>query len=125
MQKYSQQDRNTFAKLLTTVILSSEIIGFAVFGAVVRISFKLPTTLRQSYSIYDAVESADARILLPFKGPSSWVTANASVDVLPTCSATLQDNALPPGNLPRWTLPTNNTDLQHFVSNQVWQVTWA
>jgi hypothetical protein len=112
----------------------------ATMGLVYMMSFlatrDLPTSLRSAYTIYNDIQNAPARPLLPYKYSIGTLrsdvsmlsndTTAAEADML-VCGAavTKLTGYVPPVDIPRWALPTNSTGLDTFMKNQVRMPVWT
>lgn len=125
LQRY-QRKANVASIHLATVIVTLQVLAVGSYLLSARATFRLPSALRQPYQIYNALEDASVRPLLPFKVAPPLVTADSDalsedeVSELLTCGVDVTQPAfVPPADIPRWALPTNNTGLNDLWRNQV------
>jgi hypothetical protein len=108
--------------LLDSWILATQLAGVLVYCASLWARVRLPSSLPQSYSIYNDLADAPARPLLPHKQDIGYVLANATgysgLDGLIECGVDIT-SVVPPADIPRWALKTDNTGLNSLVQRKV------
>ena len=107
-------------------LLCTQLLALSPLLQAIWLTYRLPEHVDQRYDIYQGVDAAPARILLPTKTSDFSVLAtdagsisDAGPDVaeqLPYCGG-IQHGSLDytPTNLPLWTLPTDESGLNGFM----------
>lgn len=122
-QKY-QKKKGRFKLYVDSAVLIFQLLGLYYYFLAYQATQNLPPSLRQSYAIYNDLEDAPARPLLPFKLAGDLFenlpSPNSTDENVLECGVALSDDGFtPPVDIPRWSLPTNSTGLDAFVDNQV------
>lgn len=124
MQRY-QKSESLGTIILNVAVLICQINAALVFFEGLGAVDALPPSLRAAYNIYNAVDTAPARPLLPFKRYSDALLVDTDynltgVDLLPCGTGGVgAAGTVAPVLAPRWALETNNAGFDEFFENQV------
>lgn len=124
MQAYLRSDKGML--YLNAFTAGCQLIALGAFVLTILYTDMLPSSLRQRYAIYNDLEGADARPLLPHKAvpegvagnDSGWLAAGSGGE-LECGGGLIGATFVPPADVPRWALPTDPAGLDRLYQNQV------
>ena len=113
--------------LIIPLIVLCQLASFGCYIGSLVATQKLPSRLRQAYPIYNNLDGAQARPLLPYKAESTLFSPDNGTDwtsmqdeTILTCGVDVTSPGFtPPADIPRWALPTDNSGLDELIQNQV------
>lgn len=124
VQKY--QRTGAARQYANVVLVVLQLVVLSAYCLTLLYTARLPSSLRQGYDVYNDAEAAAARPLLPFKvtppvlaGNTSALLAGNDSDALECGVDVLGSSFVPPVDIPRWALPTDNSGLSRLLQNQV------
>jgi hypothetical protein len=124
VQKYRKK-RGTFAFYLDAYILILQVAVVLTYALSILATTRLPASLRQTYNVYNDLQGAPARPLLPCKHSLGFAAVNETgyngLDngELLQCGMDVSSMGfVPPADIPRWALETDNSGLNDLVQAQ-------